>query len=207
MTDGPAEKPTRRPGGRNARVRARILDATVELVARHGIAGLSYDDVAELAGVHRTSVFRNWPDRAQLVRDALLRYADDTASLTDTGDLRRDLVDYLLAFADSLATSAGRALWQATQAARESTDLLETVNDVFRQRQAMAQRRVDSAVERGELPALDSLFLAEMLCGPAYLHVSRGIRPFVRADAERITDVVLAGVRHTMSAERSSFGG
>jgi hypothetical protein len=36
-----------------------------------------------------------------------------------------------------------------------------------------------------------------MISGPVHLIVSRGTRSFTRADAERIVDVVLAGIRAT----------
>jgi AcrR family transcriptional regulator len=197
MADGPGDRPpARRPGGRNARVRAEILAATAELVARDGIAGFRYDDVAEFAGVNRASVYRNWPDREELVIAALLRYAEDLASVADTGDIHRDLVDFLLALAAGLETPFGRTLEQAIQPARE----LSTVSSLTRildQRVAAMQRRVDTAVDRGELPAVDSSFLGEMISGPVHLIVNRGMRPFTRADAERIVAVVLAGIRAT----------
>jgi hypothetical protein len=56
---------------------------------------------------------------------------------------------------------------------------------------------VDLAIDRGELPPVDTSLLGEMLSGPVHLIVNRGIRPFTRADAERIVDVVLAGIRAT----------
>jgi hypothetical protein len=59
------------------------------------------------------------------------------------------------------------------------------------------RRRVDTAVERGELPPVDSAFLGEMISGPVHLVLNRGLRAFTRADAERIVAVVLAGVRAT----------
>jgi hypothetical protein len=60
-------------------------------------------------------------------------------------------------------------------------------------------RRVALAVERGELPPVDTSLLGEMLSGPVHLIANRGLRPFTRADAERIVDVVLAGIRATAS--------
>jgi AcrR family transcriptional regulator len=105
----------RRPGGRNARVRAQILAATVDLVARAGVAGFTYDEVAERAGVHKTSVYRNWPNRDDLVIEALSRHADQQVPFADTGDLRADLVEFLLALAAELETSIGRALVNALQ--------------------------------------------------------------------------------------------
>ncbi|MEV7284035.1 TetR/AcrR family transcriptional regulator [Streptomyces sp. NPDC093252] len=189
-------RPARRPGGRTARVRAQILDATVELVARDGIAGFRYEEVAETAGVHRTSVYRNWPDREELVVEALLRYAEGLASVADTGDLHRDLVDFLVALAGGLETPFGRTLEQALQPARHAATV-QALGKILDQRVAALRRRVDTAVERGELPPVDSGFLGEMLSGPVHLIVNRGMRPFSRTDAERIVTVILAGIRAT----------
>jgi AcrR family transcriptional regulator len=197
MADGtPDRPPARRPGGRNARVRAQILAATAELVARDGIAGFRYEDVAELAGVHKTSVYRNWPDREELVVEALLRYAEDLASVADTGDIHRDLVDFLLALAGGLETPFGRTLAQAIQPASHHSTI-QALTKVLDQRVAAMRKRVDTAVDRGELPPIDSSFLGEMISGPVHLIIDRGMRPFTRTDAEHIVAVVLAGLRAT----------
>lgn len=186
-----------RPGGRNARVRSQILAATTELVARNGVAGLRYEEIAELAGVNKNSVYRNWPDRAELVSEALLQYAEDSAPLHDSGDLRRDLVDFLMVFSERLASPIGRALSQAANAAHGNTDLDEAVRIAYDQRLATARTRFDSAVDKGEIPPVDSYFLTELLAGPVYLYINRRRHPFTREVAEKIVDVVLAGIHAT----------
>lgn len=196
------EPPARRPGGRNARVKAQIFAATAELVARDGIAGFRYEEVAEFAGVHKTSVYRNWPDREALVVDALLHYAENLASVADTGDIHRDLVDFLVALAGGLDTPFGRTLEQAIQPARHPATV-RALTRILDQRVAAMQQRVDTAVDRGELTPVDSSFLGEMISGPVHLIVNRGMRPFTRTDAERIVAVVLAGIRATASPVHS----
>ncbi|WP_410668035.1 TetR/AcrR family transcriptional regulator [Amycolatopsis sp. cmx-4-68] len=190
-------RPAARPGGRNARVRSQILAATTELVARNGVAGLRYEEIAELAGVNKNSVYRNWPDRAELVSDALLRYAEDSSPLHDSGDLRRDLVDFLMVLSERSSSSIGRALLQAGVAAPGNTDLDEAVRSVFDRRLATVRRRFDSAVEKGEIPPVDSYFVTELLSGPVYLYLIRRRDPFTREVAEKTVDVVLAGLNAT----------
>jgi AcrR family transcriptional regulator len=197
MADTVDRPSARRPGGRTARVRAQILAATVELVARDGIAGVRYEEVAELAGVHKTSVYRNWPDREELVVEALLQYADDVGSVADTGELRRDLVDFLMAIAEGLDRPTVRALALATQVTHESPAVRRAATRILEERAAAMRRRVDLAIDRGELPPVDYSLFGEMISGPVHLIVNRGIRPFTRADAERIVDVVLAGIQAT----------
>lgn len=200
MTDDPAEHAkTRRPGGRSAEVRTRILAATVELVARHGITGFSYEELAELAGVHKTSVYRNWPDREQLVSESLLQLAEDTVPMAESDDLREDLVNFLLALAEILATPRGRALSQVIQAAHDNDALRGTMQAIIERRVAVVRHRLNRAVEQGELPSVDPYFFAELLSGPVHLYLTRGFRSFARAEAERTVDVVLAGIRATAS--------
>ncbi|WP_372661138.1 TetR/AcrR family transcriptional regulator [Amycolatopsis kentuckyensis] len=194
-TTDPDARPAARPGGRNARVRSRILAATTELVARDGVTGLRYEEIAELAGVNKNSVYRNWPDRAELVRDALLQYAEDSAPLHDSGDLRRDLTDFLMVLSERLSSSIGRALLQATIAGPGNADLDEAARTVYDQRLAAARRRFDSAAEKGEIPPVDSYFVTELLSGPVYLYVIRRRHPFTREVAGKLVDIVLAGLR------------
>ncbi|MFL1379116.1 TetR/AcrR family transcriptional regulator [Nocardiopsis protaetiae] len=190
-------EPARRPGGRTARVRRRILEAATELIARDGIGGLRYDQVAELAEVNKTTVYRNWPDRNALVADALATFGADAAPLHDSGDIDADLVDFLEALAAATASTQGRTLLNAVASARENPELRAIVDEVFDRRLASLRTRLQTAVDRGELPAVDLDFLAAMLTGPVQLFVSRGARTFTRADAHRVSATVLAGVRTT----------
>ncbi|GHH24290.1 TetR-like C-terminal domain-containing protein [Streptomyces lanatus] len=107
-----------------------------------------------------------------------------------------DLVDFLVALAGGLETPFGRTLEQTIQPARH-TATVQALTKILDQRVAAMRRRVDIAVERGELPPVDSSFLGERISGPVHLIVNRGMRSFAREDAERIVGVVLAGIRAT----------
>jgi AcrR family transcriptional regulator len=199
MAEGPAaEIPVRRrPGGRSSRVRAAVLDATVAVVARHGVTGLRYDEVAELAGVNKASVYRRWPQRDLLVSEALTRLADQEAPIGNTGDLRRDLADFLVAMAAGLSSPLGRAISIALHTAESGADLRRVVQSFYDRRTSTLDQRINQAVDNGELPRADTHLLAELFSGPVHLHVARGGDVFTATDAERIVDVILAGIRAT----------
>ncbi len=171
----------RRPGGRTARVREQILDATAELVARDGLSGFRYEEVAERAGVHKASVYRNWPDRDDLAVAALLRHAQELASVADTGDLQTDLVDFLTALSAGLQTPFGRTLERALQPAPDAA-AIQTLTKVLDQRVAELRDRLDAAVQlggRGEQAGHRDL-LGPALLGVGDVHVVesllRGLR-------------------------------
>ena len=71
----PARAPQARVGGRSARVVADVLRVTLELIGEHGFAGLRVEDVAARAGVNKTTIYRRWPTRADLVVAALIELA------------------------------------------------------------------------------------------------------------------------------------
>ncbi|GAA2070187.1 TetR/AcrR family transcriptional regulator [Streptomyces albiaxialis] len=205
MTDdqaGPPEAaPRRRPGGRTARVREKTLRATLELVARHGVDGFRYEQVAELAGVHKTSVYRNWPDRDRLVSEALLQVGEREAPVEDTGDLRRDLAQLLVAHSASLLTPTGVALQHALQPGAVNEAVKGVLDAYYTERVTAVQERVEKASGEDRLPGVDAAFLLQLISGPVHFHRFRTGSPLPRAEAERIVDVVLAGLRATAEAD------
>ena len=50
---------------------ARVLEATIEELALSGYAALALERVAARAGVNRTTIFRRWPTKPELVRAAV----------------------------------------------------------------------------------------------------------------------------------------
>src|SRR5579863_7338677 len=84
--------PVRRPGGRSARVRARVLEATLDELVESGYAGMTVQGVAARAGVNKTSLYRRWGSKGGLLADALLSSSSDLTDPADTGNLRQDLL-------------------------------------------------------------------------------------------------------------------
>ncbi|MEN8114682.1 MAG: TetR/AcrR family transcriptional regulator [Actinomycetota bacterium] len=53
-----------------------MLDAARELLGEHGPSAVTHLRVAEASGVARATVYRHWPDRADILVDLLSRSAD-----------------------------------------------------------------------------------------------------------------------------------
>src|SRR5450631_4165660 len=68
-----------------------ILEATLALFADVGLQGLSIEAIAERAGVGKTTIYRRWSSKEDIIKDALdlLRAG---AMLPDTGTIRNDLL-------------------------------------------------------------------------------------------------------------------
>src|SRR5205085_4108016 len=79
-----------RVGGRSARVVAAVLQTTLEVLGQAGYNGLRIEDVALQAGVNKTTIYRRWPTRADLVIAALTTLAVPPTAI-ETGSLESDL--------------------------------------------------------------------------------------------------------------------
>ena len=155
-----------RTGGRSERVVREVLEATLDQLARVGYAALRTEDVAERAGVAKTTVWRRWPTKADLVHAAIVQAKGDD-ELPDFGDVRLDLfavVEFVLA---KLKTPSGRAI--ARLVTNEGGDpevdrLARNLREESRGRRAEVIRR---AIERGELPAdTDESLVVDMVFAP-----------------------------------------
>jgi AcrR family transcriptional regulator len=63
-----------RPGGRTEDVRKLVAVSVLALIQEGNIA-FSYSDVSAATGVNRTTLYRRWPARADLIREALNEYS------------------------------------------------------------------------------------------------------------------------------------
>jgi AcrR family transcriptional regulator len=182
----------------------RILDAAWDLLHAAGYAGLSVDEVAEQAGVAKTTLYRRWPTKDHLAVAVAARMLGEVP-IHDTGDLRADLTEFASALAgqlnrvraagmpDPFDRSAGLVAELAAAAARHR-DIGELVRAGFAVRHAQAQARLRRAREReGLRPDIDPELLIEQLVGPIYYRILITGAPVDRGYAARLTAAVLDG--------------
>jgi len=130
------------------------MKATLEVFAAEGWPGFQIDLVAELAGVHKTTIYRRWPTRGALIAAALAAtpFRSLGGSSPDTGSVRGDL----RAFANDLRTvlkvPRTRRIIRALDAAGGDPELAAAARSQHETRFAMVLRTVQRAIDRRELP-------------------------------------------------------
>ena len=67
------------------------MRATLELLAVEGLRGLSVEGVAAKAGVGKTTIYRRYPGKRELVAAALASVLGEGGIPPDTGSIRGDL--------------------------------------------------------------------------------------------------------------------
>jgi AcrR family transcriptional regulator len=171
---------------RVARTREAVLAAVRRLVRDSGIEGVTHQRVAEEADVGRASVYRHWPERVDLLLDAL-GGVGEPGPWSSSGSLEQDLERELRRLQGILNSSPlvpelialiGRAEWEPALRALKQQLLGQGTNGL--------RRSLEEGIARGELPSdlrIDDALAT--LAGPLFfqrLLADRGIHAdFVRA--------------------------
>jgi AcrR family transcriptional regulator len=136
--------------------RDRLLDAAETCYARHGVARTTVDDIAAAASVHRTTVYKYFPGRDEILVGVLLRDSEQVIAGAER-QLRGD---------GSFAERMAGAFRHASKGIRDSTylrllfspeaaDLTVRVASASEQFRARTERAllpfVEDAIDRGEL--------------------------------------------------------
>ncbi|WP_433194361.1 TetR/AcrR family transcriptional regulator [Nocardia sp. CA-107356] len=185
----------RRTGGRSARVRQAVLDATLQLAAEHGPDAVSIGEVARLAGVHETSIYRRWGTREHVILDALLSYSSQQLPIPDTGTVRGDLLEFARSIAAYQAGPLGIALARAMAVAEDDSVLASNRAQFWQSRFDLARVIIDRGVARGELPeTTDAAMALESLIAPVHFRALLTRQPVDEAFFARVVDQLLHGI-------------
>jgi AcrR family transcriptional regulator len=86
------------------RSRDKVLRETYRILSEQGFSGASIDAIAKQSGVAKTTIYRHWPSRADLLLDACAKMGN-RAEPPDTGNLEEDLTLLLTHLARELKSA------------------------------------------------------------------------------------------------------
>ncbi|MFF8974586.1 TetR/AcrR family transcriptional regulator [Streptomyces sp. NPDC014995] len=199
---------SRTPAGRTGRPRsaaadAAILAATREALVELGWSKLTLGDVATRAGVAKTTLYRRWAGKNELVVDAVAELFDEL-ELPDRGSLAADIEGVVLQFAAILARPEARSGLMAVVAEATRDDALRErirASIVEPQKGLVLEGRA-RAQARGELPAetdpedsartVDLIF--DMVAGAVVHRTLVSARPADEAWVHGFTRLLLLGL-------------
>ncbi len=155
------------PDPRIERTRRLVLDAAVETVATMGFDNATIEGIADRCGVARSTIYRHWDNKEQLVLEAMKSRLIESAP-QPTGDLRTDLIAFLTATARWLGTPEGAMMALAiVSAAQRDADIRRAHAEGTRAKREQLVAILERGVATGELPAhLDTTEAANDIVGP-----------------------------------------
>lgn len=181
------------------RTRAKVLAAAGELLREVGFAEVTIDQISDRSGVSRSTMYRHWTTREEILRDAFSAVALPAPARSDgaVNDLREDLRRYARVFADGLENVWGRAAATLAMTAFDDPaqrQVIATFTDGYARDVGVLLER---AADRGEtLAAHDPTEVADRLVAPFFHRYLFRHLPlddaFVTAHADRITATLRA---------------
>jgi AcrR family transcriptional regulator len=184
----------KRVHGRSARVLEAVLEAAAEELGRVGFSELRVEDVALRSGVNKTTIYRRWPTKSDLIA-AVIERQDLPLEDINTGELDSDIRETLRQIRTRLYTLRHRGLMRVLMGERAHPEVAQLVLDVRARHSAIRQRVFERATQRGDIAPADTATLVEILTAPL---VSRIMHMGLEVDdayIELLTQVISAGVR------------
>lgn len=175
------------------RTRNAVLSAALSVLAERGFGDFAMEAVAEAAGVAKSTVYRHWPTKLALLRDALEELNRQPAVELEGGSARarvERLLEHLAAaLADSVFSACIPALVEAAERHPEVAGFLHRYSD---RRRAALTAVLRKGIEAGELPAhLDPELAALALSGPIFYRRLMTATPLPPADIPALVRQVL----------------
>lgn len=158
---------------RSAEADEGILDAAMELFCEQGYDALSVEGVACRAGVGKSTIYRRYPSKLDLVMAAIDRAKEGMIPAPDTGSLRDDLHAIARAFAAMLVSDTiGQAIPMMLAAKARSPELAAAHHEFVSGRRAATHAVIQRGIDRGELASdADPAVIADMLTGALFSRV------------------------------------
>lgn len=184
--------PAREPDPRIERSRRVVLTAALDLLGEIGYGGLTIEGVAARAGVGKSTIYRHWPGKLELVEDAVRTLKTGIAIPTD-GSVRDRVVALLRQVAANLADSTwSRCLPAIVDAAERDPEVLAIHRRITCERRQLLVDLLAEGVATGEVrPGLDLHLLSECLVGPIVVRRLLFHEPFDPALVPLLVDQVL----------------
>ena len=192
--DAVAERPMGRP--RDARADRAILQATLHLIAEHGVYEFRTEDVAARAGVGKGAIYRRYGSKDELVTAAVAGLVREEIVVPDTGSTRADLLLLMREAVELYRGSlAAQLMPNLIAAIAQRPELARAVRDGFLAgRRAALGEVLRRGVERGDLrPDLDLELALDVLGGPLFYRLLVTGGPIDEQLAEGVADLILRG--------------
>lgn len=177
-----------------------MLAAARTVLRREGLGGATIEAIAAEAGVARSTLYRNWSTRDEVLAAAF----DDAINPPTAADPTRPVRDQLQRVLEAMATALSRSDWGRTlpavvAAIDAEPALADRYGRLTEERRTALAALLRSAVNRGELPAalpvdefIDALvgplfyrrLIRQVPTGRAWIaaHLDRTLRAFGAAD-------------------------
>lgn len=191
-TPGKAARGSKPLDARVSRSRATVLGVTAELLLERGFAGASVDEITRRSGVAKTTIYRHWPTRGDLLRDACSSIGTPLG-VPNTGSFEGDAMALVTSLAHLLRSEKWTSVLPSViDAAERDPEIAAVYSRLQEGYSAPLQSIIERAMQKGELPkTTDAALLVAALTGPLFYRRWFSREPLTSGFAKQIVRLVL----------------
>lgn len=159
-------------------VRSRVLDAFVELVAEKGLAETSMRDVADRAGVSKTTIYTRWHDRRSMIADGFAHVTTPVPDLGPDPTFPQMLDALVSSLTETDVSVVRRQVYAELLAAARFDPAIRAVADArLEQWRAVWEWTIELGKASGEVPAdRDTALAIEVVIGVILMYQLQGMQ-------------------------------
>jgi AcrR family transcriptional regulator len=174
------------------RSRAAVLSVTVQLLFERGFGGATVDEISRRSGVAKTTIYRHWPSRIDLLRDACSTLSTPLET-PDTGSFEADVTALTINLGHVLRSAKWTSVLPSIiDAAERDPDIADMYSKLQQGYSAPYEAVIERALRRGELPTgTDPATLIAALTGPLFYRRWFSREPLTDHFANQIVSRVL----------------
>ncbi|MER6000719.1 TetR/AcrR family transcriptional regulator [Nonomuraea angiospora] len=196
---------TERRGGRTRSPEAHqaVLAAAAELLEEHGYQTLTIEKIAARSGVAKSTIYRWWRSRPELVMEAYTQTVDRRMPEPDAGSVQSDLTVFVTELYRVVKHPLRvRTLRGLMAEAQLDEDFREPFRAWVNSRRAIVAHLLERGVERGELdPGLDIGHATDLIFGPFWYRLLVEHEPLDPTDAAAHVTRLIRGLGRTPGSE------
>ncbi|WP_031480748.1 TetR/AcrR family transcriptional regulator [Maridesulfovibrio frigidus] len=182
---------------RSEKSREAIINATHDLLAEKGVAGVTIEAIAKRAGVGKPTIYRWWATSADIVLEAVLSQAETSIPVPTCDSLGEALRQFLRQSMQSIADGGGAHLRFLMAQAQKDEGFRERfrANFVAKRRAALVSIFLE-AVEDGQIGSDHNLeMVVDMIFGAMWYRLLIGHAPMDKSFADELTQIILGVVQ------------
>lgn len=177
----------------------RVFTATLQQLATVGFERLTIPEVAELADANKTSIYRRWPNKTELVRAAIQSNMEGMGAHTTAGNLRADLLAIAQQASAFLESPLGKGVFLMLLTQRNNPELRDLTESLLQSSGAgLPATLLAQSQARGEIADNADIQLLLSTVAGAVMHRVFVERAVLSTDyLERLINLVLHGAANS----------
>jgi AcrR family transcriptional regulator len=169
MTPSGHDEAQQRMDARVVRTRNDVLRAALDVLIDEGRDAVTHQRLAQVAGYSRVTLYKHWPTRADILREAFAGLVD-AHHHTPTGDVRTDLIGELTTFRAVIEQRRiDRALAALAELAASHPELADVRDEVVSAGERVLRELLAPRLQGPELEAA-TLMLSGAILNAAMMH-------------------------------------